>query len=203
MRSILDALRATAAVAEGVEPVRSDDEFGLDLAFRERVTPIFRLLHDHYWRVEVSGAKHVPAEGPVIIVSNHSGALPFDGAMICTTLDTHRGLVVRYLYDRFVQGVSAVDGFYRRTGGAVVMNGSTLSVGPVEKIIARSSTLRSSRAFPGQSYASSLRTLSSSSCGAGLANDSAACSRKRRASVPMSRRTSRSAGRRTRATFSL
>lgn len=119
MRTILDALRATAVVAEGGEPGRSDDEFGLDLAFRESVTPIFRLLHDHYWRVEASGVKHVPAEGPVILVSNHSGALPFDGAMICTSLDTHRGLVVRYLYDRFVQGVSAVDGFYRRTGGAV------------------------------------------------------------------------------------
>lgn len=119
VRSILEALRATAAVADGTDPGHLDDEFGLDLAFRERVTPIFRLLHDHYWRVEVSGAKHVPDEGPVILVSNHSGALPFDGAMICTTLDAHRGLVVRYLYDRFVEGVSAVDAFYRRTGGVM------------------------------------------------------------------------------------
>ncbi len=119
MRTILDALKATAAVAEGIEAVREDDEFGLDLAFREQVKPIFRLIHDHYWRVEVSGAKHVPTDGPVILVSNHSGALPFDGAMICTSLDMQRGLLVRYLYDRFVEGVSAVDSFYRRTGGAV------------------------------------------------------------------------------------
>lgn len=119
MRTILDALRATAAVAEGAAPVRSEDEFGLDPDFRRQVTPIFRLLHDHYWRVEMSGAKHVPETGPVILVSNHSGALPFDGAMICTALDARRSLVVRYLYDRFVEGVSAVDSFYRRTGGAV------------------------------------------------------------------------------------
>lgn len=119
MRTILDALRATADVAEGIQPEHPDDEFGLDRAFRERVTPIFRLLHDHYWRVEVRGANYVPADGPVILVSNHSGGLPFDGAMICTTLDLHRGLLIRYLYDRFVEGVSAVDRFYRRTGGAV------------------------------------------------------------------------------------
>jgi len=119
MRTILEALRATAAVADGNDPGHSDDEFGLDLGFREQVIPIFRLLHDHYWRVEVSGEKHVPEDGPVILVSNHSGAIPFDGAMICTNLDAHRGIVVRYLYDRFVEGVSAVDTFYRRTGGAV------------------------------------------------------------------------------------
>lgn len=119
MRTILDVLRATAAVADGTDAGRPEDEFGLDLGFRERVTPIFRLLHDHYWRVEVSGAKHVPEDGPVLLVANHSGGLPFDGAMICTSLDAHRGLVVRYLYDRFVRGVSAVDAFYRRTGGAV------------------------------------------------------------------------------------
>jgi 1-acyl-sn-glycerol-3-phosphate acyltransferase len=119
MRTILDALRATAAVAEGTDAGRADDEFGLDVAFRDRVKPIFQLLHDHYWRVEVSGTKHVPTEGPVILVANHSGGIPFDGAMISTTLDANRGLVVRYLYDRFVEGVSAVDAFYRRTGGAV------------------------------------------------------------------------------------
>jgi 1-acyl-sn-glycerol-3-phosphate acyltransferase len=39
--------------------------------------------------------------------------------MICTALDKYRSIVVRYLYDRFVQGVSLVDDFYRRTGGAV------------------------------------------------------------------------------------
>lgn len=117
--AILEALRATAAVAEGTDSGSADDDFGLDVAFRERVKPLFRLLHDHYWRVEVSGAKHVPVDGPVILVSNHSGALPFDGAMISTALDLQRGLLVRYLYDRFVDGVSAVGAFYRRTGGAV------------------------------------------------------------------------------------
>jgi 1-acyl-sn-glycerol-3-phosphate acyltransferase len=95
------------------------DRFGLDLEFREQVAPIFRWLHDRYWRVQTSGARHLPAQGPAILIANHSGALPFDGAMICTALDAVAGVVVRYLYDRFVASVPLVDTFYRRTGGAV------------------------------------------------------------------------------------
>src|SRR5262245_60502755 len=95
------------------------DPFGLDPEVRELVAPAFRFLHDRYWRVEVAGAEHVPAEGPVLLVANHSGALPFDGAMIVTAVDALRGRIVRFLYDRFVEAVSPLDAFYRKVGGVV------------------------------------------------------------------------------------
>ncbi|HWP66412.1 MAG TPA: lysophospholipid acyltransferase family protein [Candidatus Limnocylindria bacterium] len=95
------------------------DAFGLDPEFREQVAPIFRWLHDHYWRVTLTGLRHLPRSGPALLIANHSGALPFDGAMICTAIDTAAGVVVRYLYDRFVANVPLVDSFYRKTGGAV------------------------------------------------------------------------------------
>jgi 1-acyl-sn-glycerol-3-phosphate acyltransferase len=45
-----------------------------------------RLVYDwlyHYWfRCEVEGIEHVPASGGALLVSNHSGALPPDAAMI-------------------------------------------------------------------------------------------------------------------------
>ena len=97
--------------------VGDDDPFGLDLAFRARVVPVFKFLFERYWRVEASGLHNVPRSGPVLFVSNHSGALPFDGAMICTALHLHDGRVARFLYDRFVAGVAPVDTFYRRVGG--------------------------------------------------------------------------------------
>ena len=97
----------------------STDPFGLDPDFRRRTLPIFRLLHQRYWRIEVSGAEHVPTEGPALLVSNHSGALPFDGSMIVTSVELERQRAVRYLYDRFVDAVSPVAAFYRKTGGAV------------------------------------------------------------------------------------
>src|SRR5262249_32551877 len=93
--------------------------FGLDVEVRELVAPAFRFLYERYWRVEVSGAQHVPAEGPVVLVANHSGALPFDGAMIVTAVDTLRHRLVRFLYDPFVGTVSALDAFYRKVGGVM------------------------------------------------------------------------------------
>jgi 1-acyl-sn-glycerol-3-phosphate acyltransferase len=63
------------------------------------------------------GLHNVPSDGPILFVSNHSGALPFDGAMIVTALFKHDQRVVRFLYDRFVTNVGPVDAFYRRVGG--------------------------------------------------------------------------------------
>ncbi len=117
---------ASTISLEGDEYVRREtrddasagaDAFGLDLEFRERVAPAFRFLHDRYWRIEVSGVHNVPKSGPALLVANHSGALPFDGAMICTSADSS-GRVVRFLYDRFVEALGPVAAFYRKVGGA-------------------------------------------------------------------------------------
>ncbi len=93
------------------------DPFGLDHELRATVRPAFRFLHDRYWRVDVRGAQHIPATGPVLLIANHSGALPFDGAMIVTAVDGARGRTLRFLYDRFVGAVQPLDAFYRRMGG--------------------------------------------------------------------------------------
>ena len=82
------------------------DEFGLDPEFRARALPLFRLLYEKYWRVEADGARHVPKSGPVILVSNHSGALPFDATMIACALEEARyPRPTRFLYDRFVENL--------------------------------------------------------------------------------------------------
>ena len=97
----------------------SADAFGLDPELRQRVLPAVRFLHDHYWRVEVTGAHHLPADGPALVVANHSGAIPFDGAMVCTAVEIHRQRTLRFLYDRFVENVAPVASFYKKVGGAV------------------------------------------------------------------------------------
>jgi 1-acyl-sn-glycerol-3-phosphate acyltransferase len=58
------------------------DEFGYDPRFAETVRPIFEFLYAVWWRVETSGVENVPATGPALLVANHSGVLPYDGAMI-------------------------------------------------------------------------------------------------------------------------
>jgi 1-acyl-sn-glycerol-3-phosphate acyltransferase len=105
---------------EPVAPVPGDDGFGFDAAIRDRVIPFFRFLYERYWRVDVEGIEHVPDTGAALLVANHSGAIPFDGAMIVTAvyLRHPQQRAVRFLYDRFVDSMPGVGTFYRRVGGA-------------------------------------------------------------------------------------
>jgi 1-acyl-sn-glycerol-3-phosphate acyltransferase len=96
------------------------DPFGFDLRFRDFVLPIFRFLYERYWRIETEGLHYIPETGGAILVANHSGALPFDGAMIVSAvaLAHPQRRTVRFIYDRFVENLPAVRQFYRRVGGA-------------------------------------------------------------------------------------
>lgn len=58
------------------------DDFGRDEGFLSVVLPLAQFMYQNYWRVEVTGLDRVPASGAGLLVSNHSGVLPFDGAMI-------------------------------------------------------------------------------------------------------------------------
>jgi 1-acyl-sn-glycerol-3-phosphate acyltransferase len=71
----------------GVEPDRQVNDWGRS----ERVEGFFdRALIDffyNYWfRTEVEGIENVPATGGALLVSNHSGALPPDAAMIAKAI---------------------------------------------------------------------------------------------------------------------
>ncbi|MBA2763819.1 MAG: acyltransferase family protein [Thermoleophilaceae bacterium] len=71
----------------GVEPDRRLTDWGRS----ERVEGVMdRLLFDffyNYWfRCEVEGIENVPADGGALLVSNHSGALPPDAAMIAKAI---------------------------------------------------------------------------------------------------------------------
>lgn len=58
------------------------DEWGMDQEFVDAVLPLFDFMYHKYWRVEMNGLEHIPEEGRTLLVSNHSGQLPFDGAML-------------------------------------------------------------------------------------------------------------------------
>jgi 1-acyl-sn-glycerol-3-phosphate acyltransferase len=64
------------------------DEFGFDPDFTDSVLlPPLRLLYRNWFRVEVTGAEHLPATGGALVVCNHSGTLPLDAIM--TSLAVH------------------------------------------------------------------------------------------------------------------
>ena len=58
------------------------DEFGSDRRFAETLEPVLEFLYSMWWRVEATGTENVPADGPGLIVANHSGVLPYDGLMV-------------------------------------------------------------------------------------------------------------------------
>jgi 1-acyl-sn-glycerol-3-phosphate acyltransferase len=79
------------------------DDFGFDAAFHARAQPLLRFLYERWWRVDVSGIRHVPRKGRALLVANHSGGLfPYDGLMIAQALRARRagaGLVARPLVE--------------------------------------------------------------------------------------------------------
>jgi 1-acyl-sn-glycerol-3-phosphate acyltransferase len=105
--------RRIEAVVEGAA-----HDYGFERDFRERSRPLFRFLFESYWRVEVAGMENVPTSGPVILVGNHSGGLPFDATMVSYALETEHGpgRVARPLYDRFVENMGPVCEWYRKLG---------------------------------------------------------------------------------------
>lgn len=62
------------------------DEFGMDLEIIELARPLLTFMYKKYWRVETTGLENVPEYGRALLVCNHSGVLPWDGAMVGTAL---------------------------------------------------------------------------------------------------------------------
>jgi 1-acyl-sn-glycerol-3-phosphate acyltransferase len=65
------------------------DEFGLDPDTEQRLMPLIDFLYKRYFRVEVEGIENIPARGRAVVVANHSGTLPFDGAMLRAAVRRH------------------------------------------------------------------------------------------------------------------
>lgn len=100
---------------------RSDvvDEFGRDPNVAARVDPLLDFLYKSYFRVETRGLGHIPDEGRALIVANHSGTLPYDGAMIMHAVkQEHRARrAVRPLVEDFVFHFPYLGTLMNRIGG--------------------------------------------------------------------------------------
>jgi len=94
------------------------DEFGLDPVYEQGFLPLLDFLHRTWFRTEVTGIEHVPADGRVVIVANHSGAMPTDGLMLrtCLRLEHPSSRPLRWLTEDFITYLPFVGAFMNRMG---------------------------------------------------------------------------------------
>ncbi|HET9555258.1 MAG TPA: lysophospholipid acyltransferase family protein, partial [Anaeromyxobacteraceae bacterium] len=64
------------------EPPERLDRFGMDPRLVERAEPLVELLYTTWWRVQTRGMELVPASGPVVLVANHAGLVPWDALVL-------------------------------------------------------------------------------------------------------------------------
>jgi len=106
------------------------DEWGLDWELWESAIPFFTFLYETYWRVETTGMENIPAQGGTLLVSNHSGQLPWDAAMVGTAVwNEHPAQrLVRSLYAPWFASIPFISAMFMKLGHAVstVDNGSRL-----------------------------------------------------------------------------
>lgn len=115
-----DAERRRLAALRAAYAGRSDP-FGLDVASVERALPVLLALYRYWFRVKSEGHEHLPRRGGAILVANHGGLLPFDGAMAALDafLHTDPPRLLRPLVARFVRELPLVRDFYAGTGPVI------------------------------------------------------------------------------------
>jgi 1-acyl-sn-glycerol-3-phosphate acyltransferase len=106
------------------------DDWGYDPEFLSVVQPFMTFMYKTYWRVQTSGLENVPADGRGLLTSNHSGQLPWDGAMVGTAiyLEHPNQRLVRTLYATWFPTLPFFSAMFTKLGQtlASVENGTRL-----------------------------------------------------------------------------
>jgi 1-acyl-sn-glycerol-3-phosphate acyltransferase len=94
------------------------DPFGLSKANLKYAITVARWLYRVYFRAEAHGIENLPASGRCILVSNHSGQLPFDGLVIAAAcfLEPKQPRLVRAMVEFFVPTVPFASYLFSRWG---------------------------------------------------------------------------------------
>lgn len=97
------------------------DPFGMSRDSLAGAIRVARFLYRYYFRAEAFGVEHVPATGPIVIVANHSGQLPFDGLVIGASvfLEPPAPRLVRSMVEHFVPSVPFASYLFNRWGQIV------------------------------------------------------------------------------------
>jgi 1-acyl-sn-glycerol-3-phosphate acyltransferase len=128
-RNVADFLNTHARLAQRRRRGESTvDDFGFDEEWTDTLVPLVAWVYRNWWRVRAIGVENVPAEGRALLVSNHAGVIPYDGAMI------HAALLLEHPQPRHARalvltGLFSMPGaswLVRRTGNTLAHNKDAL-----------------------------------------------------------------------------
>ncbi len=99
---------------------RGGDPFGLDPDVARSAVAILAFFHRIYFRTETYGLENVP-EGRALLIANHSGQIPIDGAIIGTSLflDAEPPRVARAMVEKWANSLPFASTFFNRVGQVV------------------------------------------------------------------------------------
>ena len=101
--------------------MKTTDAFGFDSDWTETFLPVMGWIYRNWWRVQTYGVENVPSEGAALLVANHAGVIPYDGAMVRTAIflehSTHRH--TRALVLNQLMSTPFVSWFMRRSGNTL------------------------------------------------------------------------------------
>jgi 1-acyl-sn-glycerol-3-phosphate acyltransferase len=99
---------------------RGGDPFGLDPDVAKSAVAVLSFFHRMYFRTETFGLENVP-ERRALLVANHSGQIPIDGAIIGTSmfLDATPPRVVRAMIEKWALSLPFASTFFNRVGQVV------------------------------------------------------------------------------------
>ncbi|MFM8320697.1 MAG: 1-acyl-sn-glycerol-3-phosphate acyltransferase [Chloroflexota bacterium] len=94
------------------------DEWGYDPEVLQLMLPFMNFMYKVYWRAEVTGVENIPEAGRALLVCNHSGQLPWDGAMVGTAvMNEHPAQrLVRTLYATWFPTLPFLSALFTKLG---------------------------------------------------------------------------------------
>ncbi|WP_197469114.1 1-acyl-sn-glycerol-3-phosphate acyltransferase, partial [Oleiphilus sp. HI0125] len=97
------------------------DPWGFNTDTNKIVFSLFSNIYDKYFRVETSGLEHIPNDGPVLIIANHSGQLPIDGTLIGYAVANrdHAPRYPRAMIERFFPTVPYIGNILNQLGAVL------------------------------------------------------------------------------------
>lgn len=96
------------------------DDWGLDPKTLKATIPFFKWLYRDYFRVKTQGIENIP-DGRVMLVANHGGQLPVDGALLSLSmiLDAPHPRVARGMVEKWFPKLPFISTFLVRCGNVL------------------------------------------------------------------------------------